>query len=160
MRRGLSRHARLGEAGGGLKGLRARADANAKVIHDWADETPWIENLAEDPATRSNTSVCLKIVDPAITSLSVDAQWAFVKDMVALIEKEGAAYDIATIATRLRAWRIWCGCTVQRPICGATPGSTGFEQAGRAARKGGVIFSLPSPGGGGSTRLKMSVGVG
>src|SRR4051812_5677576 len=81
---------------GGLKGLRARADANAKVIHDWAERTPWLANLAEDPATRSNTSVCLKIVDPAITSLSIDAQWAFVKDLVALIEKEGAAYDIAT----------------------------------------------------------------
>src|SRR3954452_18358430 len=60
---------------GGLKGLRARADANAKVIHDWVAQTAWIANLAEDPLTRSNTSVCLKIVDPAITSLSIDAQW-------------------------------------------------------------------------------------
>src|SRR5207248_1503288 len=76
---------------GGLKGLRARADANSKVIHDWVAQTPWIANLAEDPATRSNTSVCLKIVDPAITSLSVDAQWDFVKDLAALIEKEAAA---------------------------------------------------------------------
>src|SRR6266446_2153214 len=61
------------KSAGGLKGLRARADANAKVIHDWVEKTPWIANLAEDPATRSNTSVCLKIVDPAITSLSIDA---------------------------------------------------------------------------------------
>src|SRR3954449_5988024 len=98
---------------GGLKGLRARADANAKVIHDWVAKTPWIENLAEDPATRSNTSVCLKIVDPAITSLSVDAQWAFVKDLVALIEKEGAAYDIATHRDAPPGLRIWCGCTVE-----------------------------------------------
>src|SRR5437667_700515 len=67
------------KSAGGLQGLRARADANAKVIHDWVEKTPWIANLAEDPATRSNTSVCLKIVDPAITSLSIDAQWAFVK---------------------------------------------------------------------------------
>src|SRR3954449_12869641 len=98
---------------GGLKGLRARADANAKVIHDWAAKTPWIANLAEDPATRSNTSVCLKIVDPAITSLSIDAQWAFVKDLVALIEKEGAAYDIATHRDAPPGLRIWCGCTVE-----------------------------------------------
>jgi len=84
------------------------------VIHDWAERTPWIANLAEDPATRSNTSVCLRIVDPAITSLSVDAQWAFVKDLVALIEKEGAAYDIATHRDAPPGLRIWCGATVER----------------------------------------------
>jgi phosphoserine aminotransferase len=98
---------------GGLKGLRARADANAKVIHDWAARTPWIANLAEKDETRSNTSVCLKIVDPAIASLPNDAQWAFVKDMVALIEKEGAAYDIATHRDAPPGLRIWCGCTVE-----------------------------------------------
>src|SRR2546429_6280641 len=99
---------------GGLKGLQARADANARVIHDWVAKTPWIANLAEDPATRSNTSVCLKIVESAITSLSVDAQWAFVKDVVALIEQEGAAYDIATHRDAPPGLRIWCGCTVER----------------------------------------------
>src|SRR5438477_9051864 len=62
---------------GGLKGLIARADANARVIHDWVARTPWIANLADDPATRSNTSVCLKIVDPAVTALAADAQAAF-----------------------------------------------------------------------------------
>src|SRR5438270_32570 len=107
---------------GGLKGLRARADANVKVIHDWVAKTPWIANLAEDPATRSNTSVCLKIVDPAITSSSIDAQWAFVKDLVALIEKEGAAYDIATHRDAPPGLRIWCGCTVERSdIAALTP---------------------------------------
>jgi phosphoserine aminotransferase len=99
---------------GGLKGLMARADANAKVIHDWVAATPWIANLAEADATRSNTSVCLKIVDPAITSLSVDAQWAFVKDLVALIEKEGAAFDIATHRDAPPGLRIWCGSTVEK----------------------------------------------
>ena len=98
---------------GGLKGLRARADANAKVIHDWTAKTPWIANLAEKDETRSNTSVCLKIVDPAVASLPTDAQWAFVKDMVALIEKEGAAYDIATHRDAPPGLRIWCGCTVE-----------------------------------------------
>src|SRR5256714_8584383 len=109
------------KSAGGLNGLRARAEANAKVIHDWVGKTPWIANLAEDPATRSNTSVCLKLVDPAITSLSVDAQWAFVKDLVALIEKEGAAYDIATHRDAPPGLRIWCGCTVERSVLQALP---------------------------------------
>jgi phosphoserine aminotransferase len=98
---------------GGLKALMARADANARVIHDWVARTPWIANLAEKDETRSNTSVCLKIVDPAVTSLSVDAQWVFVKDLVALIEKEGAAYDIATHRDAPPGLRIWCGSTVE-----------------------------------------------
>jgi phosphoserine aminotransferase len=99
---------------GGLKALMARADANARVIHDWVGRTPWIANLAEKDETRSNTSVCLKIVDPAITSLSVDAQWAFVKDLVARIEKEGVAYDIATHRDAPPGLRIWCGSTVEK----------------------------------------------
>jgi phosphoserine aminotransferase len=99
---------------GGLKALMARADANARVIHDWVGRTPWIANLAEEDETRSNTSVCLKIVDPAITSLSVDAQWAFVKDLVARIEKEGVAYDIATHRDAPPGLRIWCGSTVEK----------------------------------------------
>src|SRR4051812_11350617 len=102
------------KAAGGLNGLRARADANAKVIHDWVARTPWIANLAEKDETRSNTSVCLKIVDPAIASLSTDAQWAFVKDLVALLEKEGVAYDIATHRDAPPGLRIWCGSTVER----------------------------------------------
>jgi phosphoserine aminotransferase len=102
------------KAAGGLKGLMARADGNAKVIHDWVARTPWIANLAEKDETRSNTSVCLKIVDPAISSLSIDAQWTFVKDLVALIEREGAAYDIATHRDAPPGLRIWCGCTIER----------------------------------------------
>src|SRR5436190_396745 len=98
---------------GGLKGLRARADANAKVIHDWVAQTPWIENLAEDPATRSNTSVCLKIVDPAITALNPDAQADFAKRLVALVEKEGAGYDFAHYRDAPAGLRIWCGATVE-----------------------------------------------
>jgi phosphoserine aminotransferase len=101
------------KSAGGLKGLMARADANAKVLHDWVARTQWVANLAEVEATRSNTSVCLRIVDPAITSLSVDAQWIFVKDLVALIEKEGAAFDIATHRDAPPGLRIWCGCTVE-----------------------------------------------
>jgi phosphoserine aminotransferase len=98
---------------GGLKALIARADANAKIVHDWVASTPWIENLAVKPATRSNTSVCLKIVDPAVAKLAVDAQWTFVKDLVALLEKDGIAYDIANHRDALPGLRIWCGATVE-----------------------------------------------
>ena len=99
---------------GGLKGMIARADANAGAVHDWVAKTPWIDNLAADPKTRSNTSVCLKVVDPAVTALSTDAQWAFVKDLVAACEKEGVAYDFANHRDALPGLRIWCGATVER----------------------------------------------
>src|ERR1700734_3309374 len=74
---------------GGLKALQARADANAKVIADWVARTAWIDFLARDPALRSNTSVCLKVVDPAVGRLPADAQAAFVKGIAASLEKEG-----------------------------------------------------------------------
>ncbi len=102
------------KSAGGLKGLIARADGNAGAIHDWVARTAWVDNLAVDAATRSNTSVCLKIVDPAVTALSVDAQWAFVKDLVALCEKEGVAFDFANHRDALPGLRIWCGATVER----------------------------------------------
>ena len=79
---------------GGLKGLFARADANAKAIADWAAKTPWVEFLARVPATRSNTSVCLKVVDPEIAALAPDAQAAFAKALAGVLEKEKVAYDI------------------------------------------------------------------
>src|ERR1700742_209539 len=72
---------------GGLKGLMARADANTKVLADWKAKTPWIDFLAKDPAIRSNTSVCLKVVDPAITALAPEAQADFAKKLGALVEK-------------------------------------------------------------------------
>src|SRR3954468_2728189 len=98
---------------GGLKGLMARADANAKVLADWKAKTPWIDFLASDPAIRSNTSVCLKVIDPAITSLIADAQSAFAKKLVALVEKEGAGYDFAHYRDAPAGLRIWCGATVE-----------------------------------------------
>lgn len=102
------------KSAGGLKGLIARADANAGAINDWVARTAWVDNLATDPKTRSNTSVCLKIVDPAVTALSVDAQWAFVKDLVAILEKENVAFDFANHRDALPGLRIWCGATVER----------------------------------------------
>jgi phosphoserine aminotransferase len=102
------------ESIGGLKGLHARADANARVLYDWAERAPWLASLAADPATRSNTSVCLKVVDPAIAALPIDAQRAFVKQIEALLDKEGAARDVAGHRDAPPHLRIWCGCTVER----------------------------------------------
>jgi phosphoserine aminotransferase len=98
---------------GGLKALVARSDANAKAIADWAAHTPWIDFLAKDAATRSNTSVCLKVVDAEIQKLSADAQAAFVKNLGALLEKEGVAYDIDAYRDAPPGLRIWCGATVE-----------------------------------------------
>ena len=98
---------------GGLKALMDRADANTKAISAWVARTPWVEFLAADPAIRSNTSVCLKIVDPAVTSLSVDAQSAFAKSLAAAVEKEGAGYDIAHYRDAPPGLRIWCGASVE-----------------------------------------------
>jgi phosphoserine aminotransferase len=97
---------------GGLKGLMARADANAKVLADWKAKTPWIDFLANDPAIRSNTSVCMKVIDPAITSLTSDAQSEFAKKLVGLVEKEGAGFDFAHYRDAPAGLRIWCGATV------------------------------------------------
>src|SRR5436309_14837186 len=80
---------------GGLRGLMARADSNFKVLADWAAKTPWIDFFAVDPATRSNTSVCLKVVDSAVTALDLAGQEAFVRGIAARLDKEGVAYDIA-----------------------------------------------------------------
>src|ERR1022692_4392644 len=80
---------------GGLNATIARSDANAKALADWAAVTPWVAHLANKPNERSNTSVCLKVVDPAVTRLTADDQAAFAKTLAGLLEKEGVAYDIA-----------------------------------------------------------------
>jgi phosphoserine aminotransferase len=102
-----------GKSIGGLKGLMARADANAKAIADWVARTSWIEHLASDPAIRSNTSVCLKVVDPAVLKLATDAQAKFVKGIAAALEKEGVAYDIDAYRDAPSGLRVWCGATVE-----------------------------------------------
>jgi phosphoserine aminotransferase len=101
------------KAVGGLKGLIARADANTKIIAEWVARTPWVEFLAKDPAVRSNTSVCLKVIDPAVAGLSADAQADFAKAMASALEKEGVAYDIAAYRDAPPGLRIWCGATVE-----------------------------------------------
>ncbi|HEV7248978.1 MAG TPA: phosphoserine transaminase [Shinella sp.] len=97
---------------GGLKGLMARADANAQVIFDFVEANGWIANLAKAPETRSNTSVCLTIADKDVAALDADAQAAFAKGLVALLEKQGVAYDIGAYRDAPSGLRIWAGATI------------------------------------------------
>ena len=113
LRRGLYRCACLGQALGGLKGLIARADANAKVIHDFVAANDWIANLAVKAETASNTSVCLKIVDKDIAALDDDGQANFAKGLVGLLEKEGVAYDVGHYRDAPSGLRIWAGATIE-----------------------------------------------
>jgi len=101
------------ESIGGLAEMQGRANRNLKVLEDWAAKTPWIDFLAADPAIRSNTSVCLKVVDPKIAALSDDAQADFAKKLAGVLEKEGVAYDIAGYRDAPAGLRIWCGATVE-----------------------------------------------
>ncbi|MBI1980036.1 MAG: phosphoserine transaminase [Methylocystis sp.] len=97
---------------GGLEALFARCNANARAVADWAARTPWIDFLAKDPVTRSNTSVCLVFSgDGAATS--ADAQAALAKKMAAMIEGEGAGYDFGAYRDAPPGFRIWCGATVE-----------------------------------------------
>ncbi|KAB2686939.1 phosphoserine transaminase [Brucella pseudogrignonensis] len=98
---------------GGLDGLFGRADANFAVLDAFIERTPWIANLAQKPETRSNTSVCVTIVDPEVTALSADAQAAFAKGIVSALEKEGVAFDIGAYRDAPSGLRIWAGATVE-----------------------------------------------
>ena len=98
---------------GGLEGLCDRADVNFSVLEQWVAATPWIDFLAEEPSTRSNTSVCLKIVDAQIAALDADAQNAFVKRLTKLLDDEGVAFDIGGYRDAPPGLRIWTGATVE-----------------------------------------------
>lgn len=93
---------------GGQKALAARAEANAAVIRDFCAENDWIANLAEDPATASTTSVCLKFTDPAIEDGA-----AFAKAVAKRLETEGVALDAGAYRDAPPGLRIWCGSTVE-----------------------------------------------
>jgi phosphoserine aminotransferase len=97
---------------GGLQGLYDRADANFAALDRWVAKTPWIDFLAEVPETRSNTSVCLKIVDPRVAALPEAAQADFAKKLASLLEKEGVALDAGAYRDAPPGLRIWCGATV------------------------------------------------
>ena len=98
---------------GGLNELIARADRNVAVLADWVAKTDWVEFLAETADIRSNTSVCLKVVDPRVTGLAEDAQADFAKKLASLLEKEGAALDVGGYRDAPPGLRIWCGATVE-----------------------------------------------
>ncbi|MGF7006411.1 phosphoserine transaminase [Aminobacter sp. BE322] len=98
---------------GGLDALVARADANFAVIDRFVEKSPWLGHLAVVPETRSNTSVCLSIVDPDVAALDKDGQAAFAKAMVSALEKEGVAFDIGAYRDAPPGLRIWTGATVE-----------------------------------------------
>jgi len=101
------------ESIGGLKGAMARADASAAAIAGWVARTPWVDFVATVPETRSNTSVCLKIVDPDIAALAPEQREAFPRAMAERLAQEGVAYDIASYRTAPPGLRIWTGSTVE-----------------------------------------------
>ena len=98
---------------GGLDTLVARADANAAAVDRFVQASSWLGHLAVDPATRSNTSVCLSIVDPEVATLDAKAQEAFAKGIVSALDKAGVAYDIGHYRDAPAGLRIWCGATVE-----------------------------------------------
>ena len=101
------------EGVGGLKGTIARSNANASVIAAWVAETAWVDFLARVPETRSNTSVCLQIVDSEVAALPPDMRDAFPRRMAALLDLENAAKDIASYRHAPPGLRIWTGATVE-----------------------------------------------
>jgi phosphoserine aminotransferase len=98
---------------GGLPALIARADANLGALSLWVKRSDWAGFLASDPKTRSNTSVCLKIIDPWFTALAKDAQAAAASKVASLLEKENVALDIGGYRAAPPGLRIWCGATVE-----------------------------------------------
>jgi phosphoserine aminotransferase len=105
---------RWAESIGGLDALIARSNANLIAIAAWVDKTPWVDFLASDPATRSSTSVCLKLADPAFAKLDNTAALKLIDKMTGLLEAEGVAYDIAFYRDAPPGLRIWAGATVER----------------------------------------------
>jgi phosphoserine aminotransferase len=101
------------EAIGGLTEMRRRADANLAILAEWVAQTTWVDFLAEDASIRSNTSVCLKVVDPRVAGLPADAQAEIAKKLAAMLEKEGVALDIGGYRDAPPGLRIWCGATVE-----------------------------------------------
>ena len=102
------------KANGGLEFMHKRADANAAYLWEWIKNTPWIANLAEKEEERSNTGVCMKIVDPRITTLEKDAQAAFAKSIVKLLGDENVALDFGSYKTAPAGFRIWASGLIEK----------------------------------------------
>ena len=99
---------------GGLSALMKRANDNFAVLDQFVGQAPWLENLAKVPETRSNTSVCLRIVDPVVVALEPEKQAAFAKAIVNRLDKAGVAYDIGAYRDAPSGLRIWAGATVEK----------------------------------------------
>jgi phosphoserine aminotransferase len=104
---------RWAERTGGLPVLIGRAKANLAAIGRWVAATPWVDFLAEDPACRSHTSVCLKLVDPRFASLPAEGRAAIAKKLAAMVEQEGAGFDIGAYRDAPPGLRLWAGATVE-----------------------------------------------
>jgi phosphoserine aminotransferase len=102
------------EREGGLAGLVARSESNLVALAAWVERTPWVDFLARDPATRSCTSMCLQVVDPWFRAQDESARAKVIKNLVALLEKEGVALDVASYRDAPPGLRIWGGATVER----------------------------------------------
>jgi phosphoserine aminotransferase len=99
---------------GGLDGLVARSEGNLAAIAAWVERTPWVDFLARVPATRSCTSICLQVVDPWFLGQDESARAKVIKNLVALLEQEGVALDVASYRDAPPGLRIWGGATVER----------------------------------------------
>ncbi len=121
---------------GGLRALMDRADANARVIHDWVDAHDWIANLAEDPATYSNTSVCLKFVANDILARDGAQQAAFAKGVAARLAQAEVAFDVGAYRAAPPGLRIWTGATVERDDVAALMPWIGWAYAAERAACG------------------------
>ena len=101
------------ESVGGLSGLIARSQANLKAVEDWVATSTWAGFLAADPTVRSNTSICLSIIDPSYAALSADDQAKHAKSIVSMLDKENVGYDIGAYRDAPVGFRIWGGATVE-----------------------------------------------
>ena len=99
---------------GGLDFMHGRADANAQILYDWIERTPWIANLAEKDEERSNTGVCMKIVDPRVTALPKEEQAAFAKSIVKLLGDENVALDFGSYKTAPAGFRVWASGLIEK----------------------------------------------
>ena len=105
---------RWAERIGGLETLHARSNANCEALSDWVTRTPWVDFLVADTALRSNTSVCLKVIDPRVTALPAAGQADFAKSLASILEQEAVAFDAASYRSAPPGLRIWCGATVEQ----------------------------------------------
>ena len=98
---------------GGLEALMARCNRAFAEIEEWVERTAWVDFVAEKPEWRSNTSVCLKFIDPAVTALPAEIQAKLASKVGSVLEAEGVAYDVVGYRNAPPGLRVWCGCTVE-----------------------------------------------